>query len=203
MTTTFEKIRALIMRDFELPPERLQPDTLLEEIELDSLSITELVFSIEDEFHITAENTIPPFKTLGDIAEYVARLIAQRDAKPPAAAKLAAAPAIPPQAAGTPAKPKRPRSGAKTAMASVNGAPKRLADNGAEPSKQSGGAREANGKAHRRPGGERRTNGAIGVPARHTKAARGAKRPALAAPGDGAQPRKPKASAGGRVTRVR
>jgi acyl carrier protein len=81
MTTTFDAIRAIIMRDFELPPERLQRDTLLEEIELDSLALTELVFQIEDEFKITAENTIPPFKTLGDIADYVARLVAESDAR--------------------------------------------------------------------------------------------------------------------------
>jgi acyl carrier protein len=91
MTTTFDTIRAMIMRDFELPPERLQRDTLLEEIELDSLAITELVFQIEDEFKITADNTIPPFKTLGDIADYVSRLVAERDAKPSPAPKRAAA----------------------------------------------------------------------------------------------------------------
>jgi acyl carrier protein len=91
MTTTFDRICAMITRDFELPPERLQRDTLLEEIELDSLAITELVFEIEDEFKITAENTIPAFKTLGDIADYVARLVAERDAKPSPAPKRAAA----------------------------------------------------------------------------------------------------------------
>jgi acyl carrier protein len=119
MTTTFDTIRAMIIRDFELPPERLQPDTLLEEIELDSLAITELVFQIEDEFKITAENTIPPFKTLGDIADYVTRLVAERDAKPSAAPKRAAAKAkrtstAKPRAAKREAKPgKRKRSSAR------------------------------------------------------------------------------------------
>jgi acyl carrier protein len=130
--TTFDRIRAMIIRDFELPPERLQRDTLLEEIELDSLAITELVFEIEDEFKITAENTIPRFKTLGDIADYVARLVAERDAKPvpqrPAAkakpaAKRAAAKAKPASATkGRAPKPaasprKRKRSSARGARA--------------------------------------------------------------------------------------
>src|SRR5262249_38814488 len=114
MTTTFDRIRAMIIRDFEVPPERLQRDTLLEEIELDSLSITELVFEIEDEFKITAENTIPPFKTLGDIADYVARLVAERDAKP--APKRAAAKAKP--------APKRAAAKAKAASATKARAPK-------------------------------------------------------------------------------
>jgi acyl carrier protein len=199
MTTTFEKICAIIVRDFDLPPERLQRDTLLEEIELDSLSITELVFSIEDEFQITAESSIPPFKTLGDIADYVARLIAERDAKPRAAAKPAAAPAISAQAV-KPATPKRPRSGAKKVAPSVNGAPKpRTAANGAKPSKQAGGARNSNGEAHKRANGESHTNGTLGGSARHTKPARGAKRPSRPAPGDDAQPRKTKRSGAGRV----
>jgi acyl carrier protein len=119
MTTTFDAIRAMITRDFELPPERLQRDTLLEEIELDSLAITELVFQIEDEFKITAENTIPAFKTLGDIADYVARLVAERDAKPSPAPKRAAAKAkrtstTKPRAAGaTGSAVAKPAAGAK------------------------------------------------------------------------------------------
>jgi len=126
MTTTFEKIRAMIVRDFELPPERLQRDTLLEEIELDSLAITELVFEIEDEFKITAENTIPAFKTLGDIADYVARLVAERDAKP--TPKRAAAKAkstsrksqAPKSASAT--KERKPKAAAKRKRSSARGA---------------------------------------------------------------------------------
>ncbi len=114
MTTTFDQIRAIIMRDFELPAERLQRDTLLEEIELDSLAITELVFEIEDEFKVTAENTIPPFKTLGDIADYVSRLVAESDAAPRPAPKRAAAKAKPTSGA-------KPRS-AKRARAPAGGA---------------------------------------------------------------------------------
>jgi acyl carrier protein len=181
MTTTFEKIRAIIVRDFELPPERLQRDTLLEEIELDSLSITELVFSIEDEFHIPAENTVPAFKTLGDIADYVARLIAERDAKPRVAAKPAEAPA-------TPAPPKRARGG-KQAGASAPRAPKlpRAAKGGAhEPSKRPGRAKKANGQS------KHGTNGANGANADGAKAA-----PTV--PNPDTPPRKPKRSSGSRV----
>ena len=124
MTTTFDAIRAIIVRDFELPAERLRRDTLLEEIELDSLSITELVFAIEDEFKITAENTIPPFKTLGDIADYVARLVAERDTKPRGAPKSGEAAAIPSKAAPPPTS-KRPRAAKKAngkAKSGANGA---------------------------------------------------------------------------------
>lgn len=91
MTTTFDGLRDIIVRDFELPPERLTRTTRLEEIELDSLAVTELVFALEDEFHVTAENTGPTFGTLGDIADYIDRLIAARDAPPPARAGRSAA----------------------------------------------------------------------------------------------------------------
>ena len=90
MTTTFDGLRDIIVRDFELPPERLLRATLLEEIELDSLAVTELVFALEDEFHVTAGNVNPAFKNLGDIADYIDQLIAERDAPPKPARKPAA-----------------------------------------------------------------------------------------------------------------
>lgn len=78
MTNTFEGLRELIAKDFELPLERLTFDTSLDEIELDSLAVTELVFSLEDRFDITATDPGPEFKTLGDIANYIDNLIAAR-----------------------------------------------------------------------------------------------------------------------------
>jgi acyl carrier protein len=86
MTTTFDGLRDIIVRDFELPAERLRRETPLEEIELDSLAVTELVFALEDEFHVTAGNVNPAFKNLGDIADYIDGLIAERDAAPKAKA---------------------------------------------------------------------------------------------------------------------
>src|SRR6185503_418753 len=46
MTTTFETMKRIIVKDYELPPERLTPDTPLAEVELDSLAITELIFAL-------------------------------------------------------------------------------------------------------------------------------------------------------------
>jgi acyl carrier protein len=139
MATTFDRIREMIIREFELPPERLQRDTLLEEIELDSLAITELVFEIEDEFRITAENTIPPFKTLGDIADYVTRLVAERDAKPRSAPKRDTKPSSVPKRAA--AKAKR-TSTARPRAAAANGSgvarPARSAKRGAPPTRAGG-----------------------------------------------------------------
>lgn len=80
MTTTFETMKRIIVKDYELPPERLMPDTPLADIELDSLAITELIFALEDEFNVTAKTNGQGMQTLGDIATYIDQLIAERDA---------------------------------------------------------------------------------------------------------------------------
>jgi acyl carrier protein len=79
MTTTFETMKRIIVKDYELAPERLMPDTPLAEIELDSLAITELIFALEDEFNVTAKTNGQGMQTLGDIAAYIDQLIAERD----------------------------------------------------------------------------------------------------------------------------
>ena len=79
MTTTFETMKRIIAKDYELAPERLSPDTPLESIELDSLAVTELIFALEDEFNVTAKTNGQGMQTLGDIAAYIDQLIAERD----------------------------------------------------------------------------------------------------------------------------
>jgi len=78
-TTTFETMKRIIVKDYELAPERLTPDTPLADIELDSLAITELIFALEDEFNVVAKTNGQGMQTLGDIAAYIDQLIAERD----------------------------------------------------------------------------------------------------------------------------
>jgi acyl carrier protein len=78
-TTTFETMKRIIVKDYELAPERLTPDTPLTDIDLDSLAITELIFALEDEFNVVAKSNGQGMQTLGDIAVYVDQLIAERD----------------------------------------------------------------------------------------------------------------------------
>jgi acyl carrier protein len=78
-TTTFETMKRIIVKDYELAPERLMPDTPLADIELDSLAITELIFALEDEFNVVAKTNGQGMQTLGDIAAYIDQLIAERD----------------------------------------------------------------------------------------------------------------------------
>lgn len=80
MKTTFDALRDILARDYELAPERLEPDTPLTDIDIDSLAAIELIFSLEDEFEVTAGDMQDAFDTLGDIANYIDRLIAERSA---------------------------------------------------------------------------------------------------------------------------
>ena len=79
-TTTFETMKRIIVKDYELQPERLTPETPLADVELDSLAITELIFALEDEFKVVAKTNGQGMQTLGDIAAYLDQLIAERDA---------------------------------------------------------------------------------------------------------------------------
>jgi acyl carrier protein len=79
-TPTFETMKRIIVRDYELEPERLTPETPLADIELDSLAVTELIFALEDEFDVTAKTNGQGMQTLGDIASYIDQLVAERDA---------------------------------------------------------------------------------------------------------------------------
>lgn len=80
MTATFETMKRIIVKDYELAAERLTPETPLADIELDSLAVTELIFSLEDEFDVVATTNGQGMQTLGDIAAYIDRLLAERDA---------------------------------------------------------------------------------------------------------------------------
>jgi acyl carrier protein len=80
MTTTFETMKRIIVKDYELAAERLTPETPLADIDLDSLAVTELIFALEDEFNVTAKTNGQGLQTLGDIAGYIDQLIAERDA---------------------------------------------------------------------------------------------------------------------------
>lgn len=78
--TTLERLQALLVRDFELKPEVLRPDATLESMDIDSLRMLEILFSVEEEFKIVVPSEQAPLrervKTLGDLAGYIDELMA-------------------------------------------------------------------------------------------------------------------------------
>jgi acyl carrier protein len=76
--TTLERLQEMLARDFDLDRARLVPDATLESLDIDSLRMIEILFTIEDTFKITvaAEQSEirARVKTLGDLAAYVDEL---------------------------------------------------------------------------------------------------------------------------------
>jgi acyl carrier protein len=70
----------MMVEQFELKVADLTPDAQLEALGLDSLSVIEFMFNIEDEFHIKLPDERVEIKTIQDIASIVERLVAEQQA---------------------------------------------------------------------------------------------------------------------------
>jgi len=77
---TLQTIQRMMVEQFELKAEDLKPDAELEALGLDSLSVIEFMFNIEDEFHIKLPDERVEIKTIQDIAGIVERLVAEQKA---------------------------------------------------------------------------------------------------------------------------
>ncbi len=80
--TTLQSVQAILKANFDLAPEVLQPEALLEDLEIDSLAVIEVMFAVEEEFGITVPSEPAALqtqmKTIGDLVAYVDKLIAER-----------------------------------------------------------------------------------------------------------------------------
>ena len=78
--STLEKLRALLVSDFDVPLERLERDARLEDLEIDSLRLIEIVFSVEEAFGITVPAEQSELRTrlatFGDLVDYIDSLVA-------------------------------------------------------------------------------------------------------------------------------
>jgi len=78
--STLQTIQRMMAEQFELEEDKLTPDAELEALGLDSLSVIEFMFNIEDEFNIKLPDERVELKTIQDIASVVDRLIAEQGA---------------------------------------------------------------------------------------------------------------------------
>ena len=76
--STLAVIQQLIAVAAEVPLESLDPNRPLQELNVDSLTVLEEMFDIEDKFNIKMPEERVPIRTLQDIADLVDRLVAQR-----------------------------------------------------------------------------------------------------------------------------
>jgi acyl carrier protein len=83
--TTLQSMQGIFKANFDLAPEVLQREAVLEDLEIDSLSMIEVLFAVEDEFKIVVPQEPAAWRgqtrTFGDLVDYVDKLItAQRAA---------------------------------------------------------------------------------------------------------------------------
>jgi acyl carrier protein len=76
--STFDRLVRILADEHKLAIDALQPDARLDELGIDSLSVMELLFKIEDEFNIRVPNEQVPLRTVQDVVSYVDNLIAQQ-----------------------------------------------------------------------------------------------------------------------------
>jgi acyl carrier protein len=66
----------MMVAQFDLKPEDLSPDAELDKLGLDSLSVIEFMFNLEDELKIKLPDERVELKTVGDVAKVVDKIIA-------------------------------------------------------------------------------------------------------------------------------
>ena len=80
MNDTLERLRVLLVKDYELDPATLTQDATLETLGIDSLGVAELMFNVEDEFKVAIPGDPVSLATVGDVVRYIDGLIAAQHA---------------------------------------------------------------------------------------------------------------------------
>lgn len=85
MTTTLDRIKAILVRDYRADTDRLTLETPLDSIGVDSLAAVELLWSLEDEFGIKLPAEPPSLAMLGDVVDHIDAAVAAHAPQPVAA----------------------------------------------------------------------------------------------------------------------
>jgi acyl carrier protein len=87
---TFDAISSVLVDKFEVDPAKVDPETTLEQLGLDSLALMEFVFAVEDRFDVRIpEDKLDPRQagvTLQHLAELLDEALAAKPASDAAAA---------------------------------------------------------------------------------------------------------------------
>ena len=78
--TIIEQLNHIFVEQFELDPAAVVPEaTLREDLELDSLDAADMLIAIEKKFGIRLDDNVAKnFRTVGDIHDYVHRLVEEK-----------------------------------------------------------------------------------------------------------------------------
>jgi acyl carrier protein len=78
---TFDTLVDILVRDYCVARERIQPEATLETLGLDSLSVLELMFKIEDRYKVKITDDTPTnLLTVSDVVRYIDSLLARNSA---------------------------------------------------------------------------------------------------------------------------
>ncbi len=81
--TTFERLRVILQKEFEVSPELIEPAARLDQLAIDSLAVIEVMFRLEDEFKISFPQDPGELLTVGDLASAIDRIVAERGGQAP------------------------------------------------------------------------------------------------------------------------
>lgn len=73
--TTLHTVQKIIAAELDVDPAELDPTCPLQELGVDSLTVMECLFKIEDEFKISVDSSGLAVSTLQDIADLVDSLV--------------------------------------------------------------------------------------------------------------------------------
>jgi acyl carrier protein len=93
--TTLEQLSNILVEHYKIDPARLTLHEPLEQLGIDSLGMAELLFFIEDEFHVQLPGDAPLLPTLADAVHYIDGLVAAQHARQVTAGEAPAPPVAP------------------------------------------------------------------------------------------------------------
>ena len=64
---TFEQLREIMQARIDTPPEQITRESRLEDIGVDSLLLLDLMFELEDKFHVKLPNDMPRPETVAEL----------------------------------------------------------------------------------------------------------------------------------------
>jgi acyl carrier protein len=76
--STFSTVAKLMAERLEIDVARIQPDSELESLGADSLTLIELVFDLEDQFGISLGDERPTLVVVQDIVDTIDRFVGQK-----------------------------------------------------------------------------------------------------------------------------
>ena len=76
--STLTAVQELIAKSAEVPIEKLEPSRPLQELDVDSLTVLEVMFDLEEKFKIKMPEERVPVRTVQDIADLVDRVVAEQ-----------------------------------------------------------------------------------------------------------------------------